>query len=498
MRIRHRSNRPELEQDSKYQAQTENQGRKIGSRRNPGTLIVVRWKSMSSCECFLARLQTSKESLKWTVSNENSPLNSRKEVLLFLFLGTLIREAFSFWTGHPFDFELWVRSGYAIVHGGDPYVSLPPVAGLSFANIYSSQDSATIAYLPFWPIVTGLLYVVYSAVGFGNRFAYYFLLKQPIIAGDIALAYLLYSYISQRTAGQGASLWALRFWAFSPFTIVLSGVWGMFDSIAMSFIIISTMTADYLKRDFWTGLGIFTKSLAIIYTIPTTINKARNWWPLFLAVALPAVASVLTFAGMGWSLSIATTTLASTVGKGGGSMSVWDVFDYLNYLRILSPLPNVYSVLGLIWIPAILAFTMLAFRKLSFENEYGLVQSMLVVTLAFLIFKARVTEQYAIYLLALAVIDVALWNPQRKQLLIATTITALFYLVVNNYFLVRFLSPVYPDYSKIELSLSQIEPIRRALLLASGTVFTCINVVYLIGILKGNWRSQTYAKEPAS
>ena len=121
-----------------------------------------------------------------------------------LLLGLLVREVFSFWTGHPFDFELWVRLGYAMVYGGNPYMPLAPVSGLSFANIYSSEASATIAYLPFWPLITGLLYTVYSAVGFGNSFAYYFLLKQPVIAGDIILAYLLYSYISSRTG------WAWR------------------------------------------------------------------------------------------------------------------------------------------------------------------------------------------------------------------------------------------------------------------------------------------------
>ena len=145
----------------------------------------------------------------------------------------------------------------------------------------------------------------------------------------------------------------------------------------------------------------------------------------------------------------------------------------------------------MIWIPATIAFTILAFRKLGFETEYGLIQSMLVATLAFLIFKARVTEQYSIYLLALGVIDVALWNPQRKRLLTATMVTALVYLVLNNYLLVRFLSPVYPNYTEFELSLGQIEPIRVALLLVSGVVFTILNIRYLISILKGKQHCQT-------
>ena len=368
----------------------------------------------------------------------------------------------------------------------NPYAPLGPVPGLTFANIYSAQDSATIAYLPFWPLLTGLLYLVYMAVGFGNRFAYYFLLKQPVIAGDMILAYLLYHYISSRTSRQGASLWAAKFWALSPFTLIVSGLWGMFDSLSMCFILVSIMTNDYVRRSFWMGVGIFSKSLALIYAIPATIRRPRTTWGLIIAVGLPALATLLTLIGMKWSFSIATTTLASTVVKSGASMSAWDVFYYLNYLKIMPALPTqLANILGFVWVPAILVVTMLAFHKFGFETEYGLVQSMLIVTLVFLIFKARVTEQYAIYLLALAVVDVALWNPKRKPLLIATTVTALLFLIVNNYFLVRFLAPVYPDYAKIELALSQIAPFRLAILFVSGTVFTCLNVCYLISIMKG-------------
>src|SRR5208282_4511079 len=115
---------------------------------------------------------------------------SLRRLWTILFLGLLVREVFSFWTGHPSDFELWVRLGYAMAHGGDPYGPIPPVPGLSFASVFSATNAPTIAYLPFWPLVTGLMYLAYSLVGVNDRFVYYFLLKQPIIFGDVSLAYL--------------------------------------------------------------------------------------------------------------------------------------------------------------------------------------------------------------------------------------------------------------------------------------------------------------------
>jgi hypothetical protein len=407
-----------------------------------------------------------------------------QKILLILIIGTLIREAFSFWTGHPSDFELWVRLGYALNHGGNPYGVLPPIPGLSFANTFSAQNAATIAYLPFWPLVTGLIYAAYSLIGFGNRFVYYFLLKQPVIVGDVGLAYLLYSYVFARNPRQ--SIFVLSFWLLSPFMIIISGIWGMFDSIAMAFIMISVMSKSHMKSAFWTGVAILAKSVPSIYAIPTTIKRAHDSFGLLISVGLPAVVSLATFTVIGWPISTINSDLLSAAGRGGESLSVWDSFFYLNYLGILRPSnPDVYRILGFFWIPAVLVFTFVAFRRFRFETDYGLIQSLIVITLAFLIFKARVTEQYAIYLLALSVIDVAVWNPKRKNMLLLTMFVALVYLVSNNYFLIRFLSPVDPNAVQIELTFSQaIGPIRNAVDFISGSLFTCLNIWYLIAAMK--------------
>lgn len=409
---------------------------------------------------------------------------SLQQTTLLLLLGLTIREVFSFWTGHPYDFELWVRLGYAMIHGGNPYGFLGPAPGLSFANLYSLRDSATIAYLPFWPLITGVLYMLYLTIGLNDRFLYYLFLKQPTILGDVALGYLLYSYVRLRNLN--SSVWVLRFWMLCPFTIILSGIWGMFDSLAMAFVMISIMTTRHLKRAFWAGLGTFAKSIPVIYTIPLSLKSRRNWQSFLVAIALPIGFSAATFAVMGWSLTTVTSALSYTVTRSGESMSVWDLFFYFNYQGIIPTLdPFVSDLLGILWIPAVIIFTLIAYRKFGFDSDYGLIQSLLVVTLSFLVFKSRVTEQYAIYLLALSTVDFALWNPNRKPLFLATAGVALLYLVMNNFLLIRFLSPVYLDYGQIENGLSQvIGPARLAVNFLSGSVFTALNAGYLISILR--------------
>lgn len=404
-------------------------------------------------------------------------------VALTLVLGILVREVFSFWTGHPSDFELWVRLGYAMSHGGNPYGVLPSVPGLSFTSIFSQQNAPTLAYLPFWPLVTGVIYAVYSVVGFGNRFVYYFLLKQPVIVGDVALAYLLYAYVHPRNPNR--AVWLLLLWLFSPFVIVISSVWGMFDSLAMTFLMFSIMAHKNFQKGFWTGVSVFAKSVPIIYAAVIPIKNLRDSVGLLVAFGLPAGLSAVIFYVMRWPTPTVETTLLSTVIKGGNSMSVWDSLTYLISLGFLSPLtPSVYRVLGFLWIPAVIAFTLVAFRLYGFDTDYGLIQSLLVVTLAFLIFRSRVTEQYSIYLFALSGIDVALWNPTRKRLLLLMMATATVYLVSNNFLMVRFLAPVYPNFAQFESAISPITPIRNAVNFLSGSIFTLLNIRYMIDVLK--------------
>ena len=59
-------------------------------------------------------------------------LRESKELLLIFAAGLAIRETIAPFTGHPFDFELWLRLGYYTFLGHDPYTSTNPIPALSF------------------------------------------------------------------------------------------------------------------------------------------------------------------------------------------------------------------------------------------------------------------------------------------------------------------------------------------------------------------------------
>jgi len=396
-----------------------------------------------------------------------------------LVAGTILREVFSFWTGHPFDFELWVRLGYYTFHGVSPYGILPSVPGLSFADVFSIAGTATIGYLPFWPFVTAAMYALYTLVGFGNPFVYYFLLKQPIILGDMALAYLLYRVVSVERPEKG--LWAAAFWSFLPLSIIFSGVWGMFDSLAMSLVLAALLSTSASKRSVLSGLATFAKSIPLIYAIPLTLGKPRRRWGIFVAVLIPAALTVVVSYLMGWPLLSVIGVVGSTLGKGGGSMSWFWIIGYLQYLGVLSPQPlDVLGVLGYLWVPAVLVGTVLAARAFGLQTPTAVIRVMLVTTLVFLIFKTQINEQYSIYLLSLGVLDVCLIQPKRLKLVLATAATVMVYLVTNNILLLRFTAPVYPLVTVLDFALDlQYAYYRYTIELIAGVAFTLLNVIYL-------------------
>ncbi len=398
-------------------------------------------------------------------------------------VGLAVREAFSFWTGHPFDFELWVRTGYWTFRGLSPYGILPAAPGLSFSNIYSQQSTATIGYLPLWPVITGAMYLIYATIGINNPFLYYFLLKQPIILGDILLGYAIYIYVKKRNPSKAE--WALAFWCFSPLAIIVSGIWGTFDGLAMLFVVLALLSSRATGKSFWSGVATLVKSIPVIYSLPLALSgkkKARN---LAIAIATPFVTSLVIVLELGWSIPVALTTLESTLPKGGESLSLWDAFFYLSKVGGVpsSPIPTAY--VGYLWIPATLILSYVAYKKFGFGTDYGLFQSLLLCTLGFLIFRAQVNEQYSTYLLALASIDVAVWNRKRRWLLFGSLSMALLFLLVNDPLLIRFVAPSYPGVIQLEASvIAGVDFERFTAKLVLSTLFSAINIVYLVLVLR--------------
>ncbi len=393
---------------------------------------------------------------------------------VLVLMGLLIREALSFWTGHPYDLEVWVRNAYYVGHGQNPYTAFfPPVPGLSFA--YLQQTLPGVGYLPIWPSVVAGFYHVYAALPF-SRFFLYFLIKQPTVLADTYLGVLIFRMIQQWGGTREAGVRALRYWTFFPYAIVISAVWGQFDALVVVLLIMFLLSASPTRRVLFLGLGIALKWFPLVF-VPYEALRARGLRKAlaFLSLAIPAGLTLLIFQGMGWDYLGVTQMSASASHGGGAGMSYVNILQAPALIPLLTRVPFLYSVLGYLWVPGILVGAYLAQRRFA-SDPRGTVQAILLVTTTFYLTRWGVYEQYLMYLFPLLIVDIELWHPERRPLFRLLLLLATAYLLVNNDFLVRFLGPLSSGF--VDLSYAADSSPDLGIIRAGATYF--LNVVITI------------------
>ncbi len=360
-----------------------------------------------------------------------------------LLVGLVIREAFSFWTGHPYDFEVWIRTAHAVAVGANPYAFWPPVPGVSFS--YLNQELPSAAYLPFWPLLIGGLYRLWMGIGGGNRFVLYFFLKQPAILCDVLDAYLLYRLVGGWTGRLAPALRAMTAWSLFPYAILISAVWGQFDPIVLAVILASLAFRDSLTRCVLDGWGIFIKWITFIY-LPFEFFAERGWrrWVAGIGVLIPVAVTFATFAALGWGVTNLLAASASQTQGGGGGMSWVGILTAGPLLPSFSGVPYLLSVARNLWAPGVVVAGYLGARWVVPGETQTLLRPILLVTIVFLLLRFGLYEQYLIYLFGLGILDVAVAHSGRRALYRAFTAVAYVYLAFNNDFLLRFLTPIDP------------------------------------------------------
>ncbi len=160
--------------------------------------------------------------------------------------GLAIRLCIAPFTGHPCDMPLWGTFGKAIlVEHANPYATFP--------------------YPPPWILITGFTYGIYLLLPsepFLN-----FILKLPIILGDILLGITLHAIVQDLSSSRKKANYATALFLLNPYVIWISSVWGMFDALPA----LCTLLAlrSFLKGNekvsaLFLGLGIAFKYYPIL------------------------------------------------------------------------------------------------------------------------------------------------------------------------------------------------------------------------------------------
>lgn len=415
-----------------------------------------------------------------------------KKFVIPLIAGLAIREFFAPFTGHPYDFELWIRLGYYTARGIDPYSYFQPVKGLS---IPGTGPMYSIGFPPLWPLVLAVLYKFYAILGVNNRFVYYFILKQPMILGDMIDAYLIYRLLEKLATSQKAYN-AFRFWLFCPFVIIVSSIWGIFDQFVLVFVLlaISFLISSKVKSSVSEAIGITLKAIPIIF-LPVLAFSQKNLKNALIygamSVATTLAITLLPYVFLPtWHLSGIEAAGTSTVTKVGNSLNYY-VIPYVlsGFFPGKITIPQYF---GYIWIAGIgLASLLIIWKVMRSKSSYDSVPStisfMLVVLLVFFLLRTQINEQYVIYFIGLGLFDYYIFAKKyRQKLFHAIWISVLVFLVANNDFLARFLAPISISYTNLanQLQSGVLSDVRYGLMIAAGLAFSIFCLIYLVSLIR--------------
>lgn len=370
---------------------------------------------------------------------------SRRSVATLLVVGLAVRESLSFWTGHPYDIEVWIRTGAAVTAGHNPYVSFwPPVPGVSFAFLNIWMTSA--AYLPFWALWSALSYQLYVASG-AHLPLLISLLKQPEIAADLVAAWLLGKLALRWTGRPEIAVGIVGFWCLFPYDILISAVWGQFDAIILVTLLVALWVQEPGHRNVAYGLGIFVKWLPAIF-LPLEILRNRGLRRLWvaLALALPFLLTLVTFVVLGWPFTGINATASSQTHGGGGGMNLQRVVEDPSIFPWLASGSGAWFgvAFAYLWVPMIILAGVWAVRRMDLSRPSDELGATMLVLVAFLDVRSGLYEQYMLYLFPMMVLDFSIFHPQRRRLFYFLLALCSIYLVINNALGIWFVSPLDP------------------------------------------------------
>ena len=289
---------------------------------------------------------------------------SKYSWIVIILFSTILRLCLAPFTGHPYDLNIWMETGQYVALGLSPY-----------------EPELHLGYPPLWGFWTGISYILSNAIWPGNKFVYILAIKIPIIAADLAIAWMLVTFTrslnheslsssGSRFSGDvssGRSLAAL--FLLNPYVLVVGAIWGMMDNIAallVIFVAIALVRGRDLEAGAALGLAIALKLYPVIFlfaAFPYLVKQARRvarTLRLLVGLGITGFVSILApFLVFNWNIGGFLSVLADQTSRKPGGISPLGVLGLLSDFGIHNIGGfNLVSAsqlvpLRLIWIPAV-------------------------------------------------------------------------------------------------------------------------------------------------
>ena len=333
-------------------------------------------------------------------------LLNKKTLIGCLVTVGLFEVLLSFWTGLPYDMQVWFKTGLWMQQG---------------INIYVPSNH--IGYPPLWAFWCSISYRIFLWLG-NNMPVWRLTIKLPLIIAQFALAYAMGLFVANRF-GQKVGRQVFFIALIWSFIIYISALWGQINVLSTFF----TFLAFYLTIKERYNLGALSLGLAItlkitpifilplfaIYILRKSKIKVASKFVL-ISCALPVVFTLSVFAVYNWDITYFFRTIFYSTSVGitptqisGGCMNIWS-FVALFGFDIAK-----YSVLRLVWIPVVVLGYTYWFRKQQMTDT-SFTFSIISIYFLFMLSYGWVTEQTFLDVLPFIFLFIIAYKPSKPAL----------------------------------------------------------------------------------
>ncbi|MEN3047784.1 MAG: hypothetical protein ABDH63_03265 [Candidatus Caldarchaeales archaeon] len=320
-------------------------------------------------------------------------MRGRAALVGSLIAGLAVRSAFAPVTGHPWDVYVWLRTAELFVSGHWNVYTVSEIPQFPW-GFYS--------YPPIWLLVVAAAYAasgahsapVWAAVG---------AIKAPIIIADVLVAVWVYRLSRAVGVGERRSQLLAIAYALNPIGVFISGVWGMFDSIAVLFALVALellIKGRFMASGAMLGLGVATKLFPVLLLPVTaihiqTVRRERFGSAvighLVAAIGVPVALSMPFFADAPLSFLGKLLYHASNVGQ----FTYWAlIYPFLG--------KELSSAASLALLAALYARLLSRYAREGIPDAAGVVKRSTAMIAVFLACSTKVNVQYLLWLMPVA------------------------------------------------------------------------------------------------
>ncbi len=368
-------------------------------------------------------------------------------------LSLLVQLPLAVFLGHYYDQRVFMATGYEVGLGLNPY---QPHFITAFSNTLLTGTTPIIGYPPPWPLLAGLIYrFIFNSTQ--SLFLYNFALKIPIIAGNIALAYLVKNMLEKLNRPSKTVQAAWLFLLFNPFILLTTSAWGQLDTIVAFLCVLSIyfLTQGMIEKCGLTfALSIALKPIALpLVGLPlllSGVDKNRKLIYLLILTGGFLAFGLLPFYLMGWTVPSSSNELTAHVTMAGGLTP----FNLLEVFYTILTLPSGLEFLGYIWIGALILGYYAVYRSQP-KSISDLAQASFVLLLIFFLTRTWLSEPNINLIIPLALLTI-LPEEMNFQNFAFLWVIPLFFMIPNTSFSQLFFLTI-PSWVTVPLTLGGVD-----------------------------------------